>query len=155
MTAVCPVHCHHGVGTWGPAEEGWSRSAKGVTGANLRGELRRRVQEKWQIKSEWLQQSWKGDVSTESEWKLSLIIFFFIELWHIYTPCGANVSPSDPVQVPAKQDATPDKSGWRTQPQIHMKLESKKLDILKWSLPSSPLSCPLGELMAGQCLFNY
>uniref|UniRef100_A0A8C0UBG9 Voltage-dependent T-type calcium channel subunit alpha-1I-like n=1 Tax=Cyanistes caeruleus TaxID=156563 RepID=A0A8C0UBG9_CYACU len=64
--------------------------------------------------------------------------FFFIELWHLYTPCGANVPLSDPVQVPAEQDAAPDESGWRTQPQIHMKLESKKLDILKMISPILP-----------------
>lgn len=43
---------------------GWSRSAKGVLGANLRGELRRREQGKWRTKSEALQQSWKGGVSS-------------------------------------------------------------------------------------------
>uniref|UniRef100_A0A8C4JKA8 Calcium voltage-gated channel subunit alpha1 I n=1 Tax=Dromaius novaehollandiae TaxID=8790 RepID=A0A8C4JKA8_DRONO len=47
-------------------------------------------------------------------------------------------SPQNPVQVPAEQSAAPDESGWRTQPQIHMKHRSKKLSILKIIFPILP-----------------
>lgn len=157
MTAACPLHCHHGVGTWGPAVEGWNRSAKGVTGANLRGELRRRVQEKWQIESEWLQQSWKGDVSTKSEWRLSLLILFFFSLnsGTFTHPVEQMFPPVTPCKYLQNKMLLQMSQGGEPSPKFTWNLKAKNSTFLKWSLPSSPLSCPLGELMAGQCLFNY
>uniref|UniRef100_A0A8C8E9P9 Calcium voltage-gated channel subunit alpha1 I n=1 Tax=Otus sunia TaxID=257818 RepID=A0A8C8E9P9_9STRI len=62
-----------------------------------------------------------GDGRTDPEGHLCMRCYSPAQVTPLHT-LRSKCSPSDPVQVPAEQGAAPDESGWRTQPQIHMKL---------------------------------